>query len=281
MKLIVTDMDGTLLDSHGRIPGENIDALRLAEAHGIEIAIATGRMYRNALELCREAGIAPHIISNNGAFIYTKGGSRLHAEPLEEKLARQAVDWLEGNDYLYFANGDLRSLVPPDAAERIRREYADTQNRLPSVTEKTVLGLLHAVEHGVEAADPGTIARSAPGSISALCTSKKKLAEGKAHFCAHRGLTMTAGGNHIFEMTGASVSKGNALTVLARHLGIGLDATMAIGDHHNDLSMFEKAGTSVAMGNAGEEVKRLCSRQTLSNDEFGVARAIERAISEM
>ena len=94
MKLIVSDLDGTLLNSQRQISRENAAALQQAASMGVEIAIATGRSYGNARALCERAGLKPHIISNNGAFVHTDAGERLLAQGVEKKHAREAVRWL-------------------------------------------------------------------------------------------------------------------------------------------------------------------------------------------
>ena len=280
MKMIVTDLDGTLLDSKGRIPEKNSRSLIEAEAEGIEIVIATGRNYRNARELCAAAGLRPHIVSNNGAFIFTKEGIRVHARTIEEEIVRDASAWLDAREYLYFANTDTGSFVPHGAAERIIREFETSNDILPGISAETIDGLCSVIRNVSTAADLDTIARANPGTITAICADRAKLEMGKERFRAHSALTMTAGGNHLFEMNEPSASKGNAVEILASRLGIPLSAVMAIGDHHNDLSMFEKAGVSVAMSNASDDIKRRCSRQTLSNDECGVAHAVRSVLGK-
>ena len=278
-KMIVTDMDGTLLDSKGRIPEENAAALLEAAQRGIEIVIATGRIYRNARELCEAAGLRPHIISNNGAFIYTKDGERLHCLTLPENAVRDAAAWLDEHGYLYFANSDTESLVPLGAAERITAEFASSSSLLPGITAAAVEGLCGVIRNHSKPADLETIARSNPGTITAICADRPKLERGREHFRAHPSLTMTAGGNNLFEMNEPAASKGNAVGLLASRLGIPMSGVMAVGDHHNDLSMFDVAGTSVAMGNASDEIRKRCTRTTLTNDECGLAHAVRSVLT--
>jgi Cof subfamily protein (haloacid dehalogenase superfamily) len=282
MKLIVSDMDGTLLDSKGCIPEENISAIREAEILGIEIAIATGRMYRNAREICTSAGLTPHIISNNGAFIYTKEKQRLLSTHIDPATAQNALAWLDRHGYFYFACSDTESYMPGDAEERITREYSESSGRIRDITGEQIEGLLTSIRTGTERIyDLREFAGTKElGSISAICSDLKKLEEGKNRFRNRQEITMTAGGNHVFELLHPSASKGNALKILANHLGIRPEEAMAIGDHDNDLSMFAEAGISVAMGNAHAGVKQHCTRQTLSNDLHGVAHAIRAVLHE-
>ena len=87
--------------------------------------------------------------------------------------------------------------------------------------------------------------------------------------------------DYNFEVTQSITSKGHALKCLASHLNISLDETMAIGDSFNDLSMLKVAHYSIAMGNARDEIKNLCSFTTLKNTENGVAHAIHTYIKKL
>lgn len=282
MKLIVSDMDGTLLDSRGIVSDENIAAIREAGERGIEIAIATGRMYRNAREICASAGITAHIISNNGAFIYTKEEERLLSTHLEPGSAQNAVSWLDSRGYFYFACSDTESFVPEDAEQRILREYRESAGRIGGISQQQIESLISSIQTGTQKRHdlPEFAGIRELGSISAICSDTDKLEKGKERFRNNQDIAMTAGGNHVFELLHPSASKGNALKILAHHLGIRLEDTMAIGDHDNDLSMFAQAGISVAMGNASPYVQQRCSRQTLSNDLHGVAHAIRTVLNE-
>ncbi|MFD6211573.1 HAD hydrolase family protein, partial [Peribacillus sp. NPDC060253] len=89
-------------------------------------------------------------------------------------------------------------------------------------------------------------------------------------------LMVVSSADHNIEMTSKRASKGMALEKLAFLLNGSLDQAMAIGDSNNDLSMFQKVGYSVAMGNAKDVIKAVCTTTTLKNDENGVAYAIYR-----
>lgn len=84
-----------------------------------------------------------------------------------------------------------------------------------------------------------------------------------------------------FELTNNNASKGNSLEYLADYLGISLNDITAIGDNYNDISMFKKAGISVAMGNAEDDIKNICSHVSLSNDLNGVAHFIHELMNKL
>ena len=87
-----------------------------------------------------------------------------------------------------------------------------------------------------------------------------------------------SGGFHNWEFTRAGVNKGTGLRFLAERLGVPMECTMACGDSENDLSMLEAAHMAVAMENAKEAVKKAATYITLSNEESGVAYAVEKFI---
>lgn len=82
----------------------------------------------------------------------------------------------------------------------------------------------------------------------------------------------------MIELIAKETDKGNALQFLAGHLGVDMSNTVVIGDSYNDISMFQVAGTKIAMGNAVDEIKRMATTVTRTNDEHGVAHAIRNLL---
>ncbi|CAH0318995.1 Phosphatase YwpJ [Peribacillus simplex] len=113
-------------------------------------------------------------------------------------------------------------------------------------------------------------------NILACSFDKKKLEEAWNQFKKFDELMVVSSADHNIEITSKRASKGMALEKLAFLMNGSLDQAMAIGDSNNDLSMFQKVGYSVAMGNAKDVIKAVCTTTTLKNDENGVAYAIYR-----
>jgi hypothetical protein len=112
--------------------------------------------------------------------------------------------------------------------------------------------------------------------VLSISFDKQKLLRGKEYFQKREGVSLITSHPLNFELVGSSTSKGNALEYLMSHLHIPLDHVMAIGDNYNDISMFQKAGISVAMGNAEKDIQEICSFTSLSNDLHGVSHAIRQ-----
>jgi HAD superfamily hydrolase (TIGR01484 family) len=117
------------------------------------------------------------------------------------------------------------------------------------------------------------------GSITSITFDQEKLRKGKEYFNAYPHLALSIAGRDIFEMIDMSVSKGNALEQLTAHLKIPMNEVMAIGDNYNDVSMLERVGISVAIGNAEDDVKKICNHVSLSNDLNGVAYIINKLLN--
>jgi Cof subfamily protein (haloacid dehalogenase superfamily) len=284
LKLIVTDMDGTLLNSNRTISRENAAALLAAQAQGIEIAIATGRTYGNALALCQRVGLSPHIISNHGAFVYTNKGERLLGIGIKEEHVKEALNWLSSNNYFYNLCTDRHSFIPANVADIFINDYKTAKNRFPQATEAQVQEAIRIYQSMdgrmvLNQIDDVFEQNLTFGSITSITFDQDKLRIGREYFTASPHLSMTVAGKNIFEMIHPSVSKGNALEYLIEHLRISMEEVMAIGDNYNDISMLERVGISVAIGNAEETVKKICKHVSLSNDLNGVAYIVNQMMN--
>lgn len=283
MKLIVSDMDGTLLNSKNEISDKNVEALLAAQQKGIEIAIATGRTYKNALALCQRYGLKPHIISNHGAFIYTKEGELLKTVALEPEDVHHAVDWLEENSYFYDLCTDEYTYMPRGARKILLQDFEQAQAgnlQAGLVERKQSIDWLLSMEGIVFVDNMREVAyeNNFFGNIAAMTYNKERLTAGREYFKQYPGVTMTVAADELFEMIHSSASKGNAVEYLAGRLHISLQDIMAIGDHYNDISMLERVGVGVAIGNAKEGVKKVCQHVSLSNDHHGVAYIVEQML---
>ena len=278
-------MDGTLLNSKKQISAENVIALLAAQDKGIEIAIATGRNYRNALAVCQRVGLRPHIISNHGAFVYTKCGEKILGVGVDKKQIEYALSWLYKNNYFYAISTDTHSFVPTGSEYILSNDFKTAKKRIVGVTEERVEASIkmlcqpregRTMVNGIEDILEQDLIF---GSIVAMTFDQDKLNAGREYFKNYQGLSMTVAGTEIFEMIHTSVSKGNALENLTQYLNIPMAKVMAIGDNYNDISMLEKAGMSVAIGNAEEDVKKICKYVSLSNDLNGVAHIINQMLN--
>jgi Cof subfamily protein (haloacid dehalogenase superfamily) len=284
LKLIVSDLDGTLLNRNREISQENLEALHAAQEKGIEIAIASGRNYSNVLELFSRAGLKVHIISNNGSFVHDKSGKQLVAIGMDKQHMKAALEWLHNHHYFYNISTDKEVFYPANVEEILLSDFQTAANLNGSITIDMVKEKISRIvsQEGANFMKDFTevLDRNLTfGNISSITFNKEKLNKGREYFKNIQDLTMTVSGDDIFEMIPLSASKGNALQLLSTSLHIPLQQIMAIGDHYNDISMLEKVGYSVAMGNAEEDVKKICKYITLTNDLNGVGHIITQVLN--
>lgn len=286
MKLFATDLDGTLLNSNHEISKENANALKSAQQNGVEVSIATGRIYSDALDLCKKANINTHIISNNGSMIFSKEGKKLKSWTIDRNCIEYVFNWLNENEYFYQICTDKNIFLPHNARELLRKDFDNVKLNNPSFNEDILNNISNLIftQEGIKLVkNKDDILKSNLDfcSITAISLDKDKLNYGREHYRNFKELSMVISHEYNFELTNKNVSKGNSLEYLANYLGISLTDVAAIGDNYNDVSMFKKAKISVAMGNADDAIKKICKHVSLSNDLNGVAHFIHKFMNRL
>lgn len=286
MKLFATDLDGTLLNSKHEISKENAEALKSAQQNGVEVSIATGRIYSDALHLCKKANINTHIISNNGSLVFSKEGKKLKAWTIDKDCIEYVFNWLNENEYFYQICTDKDIFVPHNTEELFKKDFDNVKINNPSLNEDILRNMLNLIfsQEGIKLVKcKDDILKSNLDfcSITAISLDKGKLNSGREHYRKFKELSMVISHEYNFELTNKNASKGNSLEYLANYLGIPLSDVAAIGDNYNDVSMFKKAGISVAMGNADDTIKKICRHVSVSNDFNGVAHFIHKFMNKL
>ena len=284
MRLIATDLDGTLLNEEHEVSKENIKAIQRAQEQGIEVIVATGRTYFDAVSICKKFGLNTYLISYNGAAIHDKIGQEISSLTMGRDDVRYMVNWLEERDYYYEVSTNKKIYISSHAKEILHREaqrLKGTAFEVDSTYFEEIVEQIFSqsgmtpVKNYEEAMD----AEEALYKVFCFSFDDKKRQIAIDNFAGMKQFLMTSSMTNNFELGNKDASKGNALKIVADRLGISLDKAMAIGDNYNDVSMMEIVGFSVAMGTAKEDIKKLCSFVTYGNDKHGVAHAIEKFMS--
>ncbi|MCR5758695.1 MAG: Cof-type HAD-IIB family hydrolase [Selenomonas sp.] len=262
IKLLATDLDGTLLRSGKPVSAGNVAAAQEAAKAGTIVTIATGRMYRAAMPVAEALGLDVPIITYNGALIKSTSGKIYYEQYLDEDICRRVVDFAAArNWYLQTYSGDE---LYYSACGEFSQRYEYSQK----VKGKTLgyAGMREQVSRMykmlVITDDPAV--------------TQDWMAELQVEFGDR--ITLTQSSKDFIEIISPGVSKAAALVRLADMLHIDIRETMAIGDASNDLPMLEAAGFSVAMGNATAEVKAVTDAVTGHCDEDGWAQAVHKYI---
>lgn len=282
MRLIAIDLDGTLLDSRDTISARSVMAIKKLQRQGIEVTLATGRDYHNACEIAKKAGLRTHIISSNGTSVHSVDDHRLFTVGIQPEVVKNILAWLEQEKYYYEVTANDTTYTPVYTQQYLENELNLLQNS-PDILEELQLELgklmrpIAKVHHYGEMFTPD----NAYQNILVFSPNQERLAASRAFFTAMPELSVVSSLDHNIEMNARAASKGAALQVLADALGISLEETLAMGDNYNDVSMFKIAKYSIAMGNAKDDIKAGCSYVTLTNDEDGVAHAIDNIIKPL
>ncbi|WP_052889980.1 Cof-type HAD-IIB family hydrolase [Thermogemmatispora carboxidivorans] len=269
-KLLVIDIDGTLLTPGGEITEGTRTAIAEARAAGVTVTLATARRYGNTASIARELALSTPLILYDGALIVEHPSGRiLYSNPLPDHIAQQGIALLlaEGLQPVIQPLGDpLHEEVWTGPAEldspwqqRYFTVHAAELRRLP---REQLLKPRRPVLRLVALEDPERLRLLAP-AVAALDCSWLLLERGN-YQCGELSLLCTG------------CSKATAVAALADRLDIPLSEVMAIGDNENDISMLSLVGLGIAMGQASAAVKQAARATTTSNSEDGVAHAIER-----
>jgi 5-amino-6-(5-phospho-D-ribitylamino)uracil phosphatase len=281
-RLLAVDLDGTLLDPHGKISARTHQAIAAARDTGTIVTLATSRRFTGAFPVARALGCIAALILYDGAQVRTyPDGDVLLTQSLGADVAQQSAEVMAAHSLQPIAqHGDAAGeqlLVSPRPA---RAPWADAY----------LATAAHQVEHvplaelcagrpdplRVVAFGPLRRVRQAAGAVTAaIPVSENILSQVVA---ATQILPQGNYGTSELTVFAPGASKGTALTRLAELLDVPLTQTLAIGDGLNDRSMLRVAGIGVAMANAPATVRRTADAITASNLEDGAAQAIERYV---
>ena len=273
-------MDGTILSPDHSISAKNKQAILNAQSQGIEVLIATGRSFSEAIEPIRGEGINLPYICLNGAEVRDASGELISATHLEKNDIDKITSILDAEtiDYQLFIDtivytkdveSPLNAFIqlaraagqtPP--VDEIRKEVMDQVERGSLIQLDSFDGLIN--ERGSEIY-----------KVFGTSYNRQDLDNARAALQMIPGLAVSSSGAGNLEITNINAQKGIAVEKYAKSKGISMDHVMAIGDNYNDLSMMELAGRSVAMGNAPADIKAACTHVTESNANDGVGLAIE------
>jgi len=259
-KLIATDLDGTLLRSDLSVSERTSSALKACTAAGIEVVLVTARPHRTVVELARQLGSVSTAICANGAAVLdvaTGAADLVHAFQVEQALAivadlRPAFSprtgfALETGGQVFCEPGFRRGLISGDNA------IVTEDLRLAQPVGGRYIKVL-ARDHSANADDMVTAARALLGD---------------------RAEASQSGGRGLVEVAPRGATKAGTLAWHCARLGIGAQDVVAFGDMPNDLPMLTWAGSAYAVANAHADVLAIVDRVTASNDEDGVAAALE------
>jgi Cof subfamily protein (haloacid dehalogenase superfamily) len=271
VRLIALDIDGTLLDSSWDVSEANRFAIAEATRRGIEVALVTGRRYDFAMPVARKIDSPLTMIVSNGAIIRTQAGETQIRHLLSRHTAAQVLHtterWRAGAALIFDRPRENQVMVESLNFEDPTRQAYYLRYRESFGEAKPLESCL------IE--DPIQVMFA--GKVAAMREAEAVLRN--AHCSQDFSVALTVYDHKDFAMIDVlhpECSKGSSLEEWAALRGVAREEVMAIGDNHNDLEMLSFAGIPVVMGNSVPELKTFGWHETRTNDENGVALAIEQ-----
>jgi len=262
IRLLISDVDGTLVRHDKSLTEATVAAFGRLRAAGIQSTLISARPPTGISHLAEALGIDGPMGAFNGGTLFRRKGTILHAERLDPDVVTNALAVMDrpGVDIWVFANGlwNARSRDNPHTAREILSAGVEPTLRSGAETP------MHEVDKIVGVSDDAAL-------LIGVETEARNAAGGRA--------TVARSQAYFLDVTAVKANKGDGITALARAYGVPLEEVAVIGDMANDLPMFARAGLSIAMGQAPEAVKAAADVVTASNEEDGVAAAIDRILS--
>jgi len=264
-KLLIVDIDGTLVGKGGTISAEDRDALAEACRSGIKVSLSTGRVAQSCVGIINQLSLDGNHIFFDGALVGNpEQGREVYVQPLSVEMVKQVVELARLNDiYLELYSATHYFIERETWSADVHREFFDIE---PNVVDFATLWNKERIIKGelfVSSAQEADKARSFQLQFN------DSLRFSWANTPAYPGV-------YFVNVVDPGVSKGKALEALASHLGVSLSEVVAIGDGTNDIPLLSSAGLAIAMENAPDEVKALADHVTLDVEHSGLAAAIEK-----
>lgn len=284
IKLIASDMDGTLLNSNHQIPEENIEAIKKAQKMGVNFAIATGRIYSDVEPFLKENGIECECIVMNGAEYRDKDGKILESIDIDKNKAAEIFNMIKHNDItseIYTSKGlytiDTKENALVQTAYRIQAfnpgtSFEDAMIMAKEHNHFTQLNYITNVEEFLNS-------DIKIGKFVTFYNDEETTLKIKRKLESIAGLAITSTFSKNIEINNEDAQKGLILAKVADKMGIKREEVMVLGDSFNDYSMFTEFTESVAMENAIPQIRKVAKYITDTNDNAGVAKAIYKLLN--
>ena len=270
IKMVALDLDGTTFNSAGDISERTVKALEDAAAAGAHIVVSTGRSYASLPQHIKDVSGIEYAITSNGAHVnLLHSGEQIYSDFLDPQAVKRIAELKEetGADIEVFINGrayvdeSYYSDVKENGCTYRNAEYVIWSRR--PVPDVTSMMLEHS--HEIE-------------NVNFIFPTLEMLADARPKISAMENANVTSSFPNNLEVGGPNTSKRTALLWLTDQLGVSCDELMCCGDAPNDMAMLELAGIGVAVANAWGGLKDHADYITASNDDDGVAAAVEKFV---
>jgi Cof subfamily protein (haloacid dehalogenase superfamily) len=285
IKLIASDMDGTLLNRNHKIDKETVAAINKAEEAGIVFAISTGREYDTVESLLKENNIVCQCVLMNGAEYRDEEGNILEKINIEKKAATEIISILHKEKVsarIFTGKG----IYTTDTREEALKEMVyRTLSFNPEFTQKEAIEIAKVQPYFTQLNYISDLDEFLGSNVEirkfvAFHSDTELINKMKRIIGKIDGIAVSSSFKDNIEITHFTAQKGIILSKVAEKMGFKKDEVLVLGDSFNDYSMFTEFPESVAMGNAIPEIKEIAKYITDTNENLGVAKAINKVLEE-
>lgn len=261
VRLLVSDIDGTMVRHDKSLPDENIAAVREVLDRGIPVSLISARPAAGILPIAEALGLNGPFGAFNGGTIFDRSGVTRIDSAMPEDVTRRLIELYSGFGVtIWFFTADR--WLATDASDPHTPREVQSSGLQPDGWDD-IASLIPAAHKVVAVCDdPDTMDRI----------------EDAARPIAGDAVTLVRSQDYYLDATALAANKGDGIAELARLFGVDLAHVAVLGDQANDIAMFRRAGLSVAMGQAGQKVKDAATHVAAPNGEGGVSDAIRRYI---
>lgn len=258
-KLLVTDVDGTLLDKQSKLTEMNKRAIKECIKAGIQVVIATGKSFASVTDLIKEFDLQLPQITLGGAVTITPDGKVIDSVTIPEKIYHEIIDMVRARGYeplIATVDGNLyyQKFVP---GMKNVMEIGETLYKADNIKKDEFAKHSVSIFLSITAEDPlDSYIRKEFGSR----------------------LLVVRSGKYFFDILNIKASKGDALKKLIKRLKIAKNEVISFGDSQNDISLFRESGFSIAVKNSYPELIEIADAVTDENHKSGLGKAIYKYI---
>lgn len=266
IKVIALDIDGTLVNSQKNITERTKRAVDLARQKGVMLIIASGRPYCGALRYARELELF-----EKGGYVLCFNGGQIIDCKTDEVVFDSSIDDSIKYELCRVIKSYKDAIVMTYKGTALLTENASDEGVIKGANQNNLTLLeVDDLSQNIDFKVSKFLMQGSPEYIASIAQDVQKSVGDMATVCRSEGV--------LLEIMPHGVDKGSALKEFVEQMGIDMSEVMAFGDQYNDDTMIQYAGLGVAMGNANDDVKAMADYVTLSNDEDGVADAIEKFV---
>ena len=285
-KLVVIDLDGTMLNSYGVVTNETKEVIKKVEKQGVEVVIASGRPIDSIKEIAKEIESKNYFIAGNGAIIYDiKNDEIIYEKTLSKEKVLEIIKICEDNSISYNIYTENEILA---TSLKYNVLYYHKENLKKEESKKTKINLVKNMYEYIQNKEDVkflkiTICDESKAVFNSIIRKIKEIKDIEVLEISHMSRKTIKQGTEEFEISyyyteisGGDVDKWNAIEFLMEKLKIKREEIMTIGDNLNDRKMIENAGLGVAMGQSTPAILELADEVTSSNDEEGISKILQK-----